>query len=52
MADRTAGKADATGKPPQKGQEKRVAEGRERIRASREKERQEREQGKDRSRGR
>lgn len=50
--DRMAGKTDADGKPPQTEQERRVAEVREKIRASRDKERQEREQGKDRGRGR
>ncbi|KQM96375.1 hypothetical protein ASE77_18770 [Sphingomonas sp. Leaf226] len=50
--DRMAGKADAKGKPPQTEQERRVAEAREKIRASRDKERQDREQGKDRGRGR
>lgn len=50
--DRMAGKADADGKPPQTEQERRVAEAREKIRASRDKERQEREHGKDRGRGR
>ena len=52
IADRMAGKSDAAGKPPQTEQEKRVAEAREKIRGSRDKERQEREQGKDRGRGR
>jgi len=50
--DRMAGKTDADGKPPQTEQEKRVAEAREKIRASRDKERQEREQGKDHGRSR
>lgn len=52
ISDRMAGKTDADGKPPQTEQEKRVAEAREKIRASRDKERQERELGKDRGRGR
>ena len=52
IADRMASKAGADGKPPQTEQEKRVAEAREKIRAARDKERQEREQGKDRGRGR
>lgn len=52
IADRMAGKAGSDGKPPQTEQEKRVAEAREKIRASREKERQAPEHGKDRERGR
>lgn len=52
IADRMVGKVDAAGKPPQTEQEKRIAEAREKIRASRDKERQDREQGKDRGRGR
>lgn len=52
IADRMAGKADAAGKPPQTAQEKRQAEALEKIRASRDRERQDREQGKDRGRGR
>lgn len=52
ISERMAGKADAAGKQPQTEQEKRVAEAREKIRAARDKERQEREQGKDRGRGR
>jgi len=50
--DRMAGKTDADGKPPQTAQEKRQAEALEKIKASRDKERQGREQGKDRGRGR
>jgi hypothetical protein len=46
------GNAGADGKPPQSAQEKRLADALEKIRASREKERQDREQGKDRGRGR
>ena len=42
IADRMAGKAGADGKPPQTEQEKRVAEAREKIRASRDKEREDR----------
>lgn len=52
ISDRMAGKTDAAGKPPQTEQERRVAEAREKIRVSRDKERQEPEQGKDRGRGR
>ena len=52
MADRMAGKAGADGKPPQTEQQKRVAEAREKIRVSREKEREDRSHGKDRGRGR
>lgn len=52
IADRMAGKADAAGKPPQTAQEKRQAEALEKIRASRDRERQDREQGKYRGRGR
>lgn len=52
IADRAAGKAGADGKPPQTEQDKRVAEAREKIRAARDKERQERAHGKDRGRGR
>ena len=52
MADRMAGKAGADGKPLQTEQEKRVAEAREKIRASRDKEREDRSHGKDRGRGR
>jgi len=47
-----AGKTDADGKLPQTAQEKRQAEALEKIKASREKERQDREQGKERGRGR
>jgi hypothetical protein len=49
IADRMAGKVD---KPPQTAQQKRQAEALEKIRASRDRERQDREQGKDRGRGR
>ncbi len=52
IADRMAGKADVAGKPPQTAQEKRQAEALKKIRASRDRERQDREQGKDRGRGR
>lgn len=52
ISDRMAGKTDADGKPPQTAQEKRQAEALEKIKASREKERQDREQGKERGRGR
>jgi hypothetical protein len=45
-------KADAAGNPPQTEQEKRVAEAREKIRAAREKERQDLQQGKERGRSR
>lgn len=52
IADRMAGKTDAVGKPLQTEQERRQAEALQKIKASREKERQDREQGKDRGRGR
>ena len=52
IADRMAGKAGAESTPAKTDQERRVEEARERIRASREKEREDRAQGKDRGRGR
>lgn len=52
IADRMAGKAPNKGAPAKTDQERRVEEARERIRAAREKEREDRTQGKDRERGR